>query len=120
MPPVDQALALSLRLTRAGVAPEISRPDPARVVKGDPVLTTWSVEERDGLHCGLWASTPGAWRMAYAEWEYFRILEGRAIVTDDAGPVHDLGPGDAFLLRPGFTGVWETVEPILKDYVIRT
>jgi uncharacterized cupin superfamily protein len=109
----------SLRLTREGVTPEVTRPDPATVVKGDPVHTTWNVEEVDGLFCGLWASTPGAWRMSYAEWEYLRILEGRAIITDDEGPVHHLGPGDALLLRPGFSGVWETVEPILKDYVIR-
>lgn len=109
----------SLRLTREGVMPEVSRPDPAKVVKGDPVLTTWNVEDADGLYCGLWASTPGAWRIAYTEWEYFRLLEGRVILTDDEGPVHHVGPGDSFLIRPGFSGVWETVESVLKDYVIR-
>ncbi len=109
----------SLRLSREGITPEIFRLDPARVLKGDPVLTTWNVEDRDGLYCGLWASTVGAWRVTYNEWEYFRILEGLAVVTDDAGPVHHLGPGDSLVIRPGFQGVWETVEPVLKDYVIR-
>ena len=42
------------------VEPETERPDPAKVVSGDPVFTTWNLEERDGLYCGIWQSTPGA------------------------------------------------------------
>ena len=73
------------RVTRDGTAPEISRPDPARLVKGDPVHSTWNLEEVDGLYCGLWQSTPGAWRVSYAEWEYVHILQGHSILTAEAG-----------------------------------
>ncbi|MCR9149327.1 MAG: cupin domain-containing protein [Rhodobacteraceae bacterium] len=102
-----------------GIDPETERPDPGKVVKGDPVHTTWNIEERDGLYCGIWQSTPGAWRVAYDEWEYIRILAGHSILTPDGGaPVH-LRAGDSYIIRPGFTGVWEVVETTRKDYVIR-
>jgi uncharacterized cupin superfamily protein len=108
---------LFLRLAAAG-APEVSRPDPARVVAGDPVHRTWNLETRGGLHAGIWESTPGIWRIAYEEWEYCRILAGVSVITDREGRAHRVGPGDSFVLRPGFTGTWEVVETTRKDYVI--
>lgn len=54
-------MTLIQRLTRDGTAPETSRPDPAKVISGDPVHTIWNVEDRDGLYSGLWQSTPGTW-----------------------------------------------------------
>lgn len=106
------------RLTRDQTAPTTSRPAPEKVLAGDPVFTSWDIEERDGLYAGLWQSTPGVWRVAYAEWEYCRILEGHSILTDEAGNRHPLRAGDSFLIRPGFHGTWEVVETTLKDYVI--
>lgn len=107
------------RLSREGCAPETSRPDPERLLSGDPVHTTWNVEEREGLFAGLWQSTPGAWRVEYTEWEYCRILSGRSVLSEDGGEPLLLGPGDAVVIWPGFRGVWEVVETTLKDYVIR-
>jgi uncharacterized cupin superfamily protein len=101
------------------VAPEVSRPDPAKVLAGDPVHITWNLEERDGLYAGIWQSTPGTWRIAYDEWEYCRILEGTSILTEDGGAPFTVTAGDSFVIRPGFTGTWEVVETTRKDYVIR-
>lgn len=112
-------MTLIQRLSRDGITPEITRPDPAKVVSGDPVHTTWSLEERDGLYAGLWQSTPGKWRISYSEWEYFRILSGYSILTGADGSVTQLHPGDSLILRPGFEGTWEVVQTTLKDYVIR-
>lgn len=109
---------LFLRLARHGPA-EISRPDPGRLISGDPVFTTWNLEERDGLYAGLWQSTPGKWRIRYDEWEYCRILQGRSVIAEDGGDLYRVGPGDSFVLRPGFAGSWEVIETTLKDYVIR-
>lgn len=106
------------RLSRDGIAPEISRPDPAKVLAGDPVHTTWNQETRDTLYAGLWHSTQGAWRIDYAEWEYVHILEGVSILTDAEGRETTLRAGDSFVIRPGFAGSWRVVEPTLKDYVI--
>lgn len=111
---------LILRCSRDGIAPEVTRPEPGRVLAGDPVHTTWNIEDRgDGLFCGLWQSTPGRWTVSYDEWEYVRILAGHSILTGADGTETHLRPGDSWIIRPGFTGVWEVVETTLKDYVIR-
>lgn len=99
--------------------PEISRPDPARLIAGDPEHRTWLTDEAPGLWCGVWQSTPGAWRVVYDEWEYFRLTEGFSILTPDGGVPIQLRPGEAHVIRPGFTGTWEVVETTTKDFVIR-
>ncbi|MCF1707799.1 cupin domain-containing protein [Tabrizicola sp. J26] len=109
-----------VRLDRNTIPSETARPDAAKVVKGDPVHSTWNLEDRDGLYCGLWQSTPGAWRVTYEEWEYVHILEGVSILHEDGHPPVTLRAGDSYVIRPGFKGVWEVVETTLKDYVIRT
>lgn len=101
------------------VAPETSRPDPEKLIAGDPVHTTWNLEERDGLYCGIWQSTPGKWRIAYEEWEYCRILSGVSVIAEEGGEVRTVRAGDSFVIRPGFTGTWEVIETTRKDYVIR-
>ncbi|HQT53251.1 MAG: cupin [Rhodobacterales bacterium 17-64-5] len=106
------------RLTREGITPEITRPSPERLISGDPVHTTWNLEERGTLFAGLWHSTEGAWRIGYTEWEYVHILEGHSILTDEAGEETHLRAGDSYVIRPGFSGTWTVVDPTLKDYVI--
>ncbi len=111
-------MTLIERVERGEVDPEVSRPDPALVLAGDPVHTTWNVEQRSGLFCGIWQSTPGKWKVRYGEWEYFYIHGGHSIVTDAAGEATHLMMGDSFMIRPGFEGTWEVVETTIKDYVI--
>lgn len=106
-----------LRVTADGDC-ETSRPAPEKVLAGDPVHRTWNIEDRDGLCCGIWESTPGTWRISYDEWEYCRILAGRSVVTEDGGTAHEIGAGDSFLIRPGFRGTWQVIETTRKDYVI--
>lgn len=113
-------MSLLQPLTQTAVAPEESRPSPEKVLAGDPVHTTWNVEERGALFAGLWQSTPGKWRVSYDEWEYVHILKGHSILTDAAGQATELRAGDSYLIRPGFAGTWEVVETTLKDYVILT
>lgn len=104
----------------SSVEPEAGSPASDRLLSGNPQFRTWNVEEADGgLYAGVWESTPGKWRIVYDEWEYFHILEGYSIVTEEGGaPVH-LRAGDRMVLRPGFKGTWEVVETTRKDYVIR-
>ncbi|HAQ46517.1 MAG: cupin domain-containing protein [Paracoccaceae bacterium] len=99
--------------------PEIDRPTHARLIAGDPVFSTWNLEDRDGLYCGLWQSTPGSWRVIYDEWEFCHILKGHSILTQDGQAPTTLKAGDSFILRPGFEGVWQVVETTLKEYVIK-
>ncbi|MCX7286041.1 MAG: cupin domain-containing protein [Rhodobacterales bacterium] len=113
-------MTLITRVSSEGTTPEITRPDPAKVLSGDPVHTTWNLEDRDGLFAGLWQSTPGKWRVSYSEWEYFRILSGFSILRGSDGSTTELRAGDSLIIRSGFSGDWEVVETTLKDYVIRT
>jgi uncharacterized cupin superfamily protein len=106
------------RVTPAGALPEEGRPAPERVIAGDPVHRTWPLEERGALYAGIWESTPGHWRISYDEWEYCRILSGRSVIRDDKGGEWAIGPGDSFILRPGFKGSWQVIETTRKDYVI--
>ncbi|WP_457582856.1 cupin domain-containing protein [Ensifer canadensis] len=104
----------------AAVEPEVGEPAADRLIAGTPRFRTWNVEEADGgLYAGVWESTPGKWRIVYDEWEYFHILSGYSVVTEDGGVVVHLRPGDSMILRPGFNGTWEVIETTRKDYVIR-
>lgn len=98
--------------------PEVTRPDAGKVIAGDPVHSSWNREDDRGLYAGIWESTPGAWRISYDEWEYCRILSGHSVIEGDDGSRLEVGPGEAFLIRPGFTGIWRVIETTRKDYVI--
>lgn len=111
-------MSLLTRVTRDGITPEITRPDAARLIEGDPVHTTWSVEERGSIYSGLWQSTRGKWRTSYTEWEYVYIHSGHSVLTDENGTVTHLRAGDSYIIKPGFNGTWEVLETTLKDYVI--
>ena len=110
--------ALLQRVTQTGINPQITRPDAHKVLEGDPVHTTWSVEDAGGLYCGQWHATPGTWRISYDEWEYMHILSGVSVVTAADGTATTLRAGDSYIIRPGFSGTWEVIETTLKDYVI--
>lgn len=113
---MSHALAFDI----SAVEPEEGAPAPDRLISGDPHFLTWNLEEAEGgVYAGVWQSTPGKWRILYDEWEYFHVLEGYSIVTEEGGePVH-LKAGDRMILRPGFKGTWEVVETTRKDYVVR-
>ncbi|WP_132959043.1 cupin domain-containing protein [Rhizobium sp. BK251] len=102
------------------IEPESGAPPSDRIIAGEPTFRTWNIEEAEGgLYAGIWEATPGKWRIAYEEWEYFSVLSGHSIVTEDGGEPMHLRAGDRMILRPGFKGTWEVVETTLKNYVIR-
>jgi uncharacterized protein len=103
-----------------GVTAEAGQPAADRLLSGTPRFTTWNIEEAEGgIYAGIWEATPGKWRIVYDEWEYFNILSGHSIVTEDGGEPRHLKSGDRMILRPGFSGTWEVLETTRKDYVIR-
>lgn len=106
------------RLIEASGYAETDAPAPDRLISGNPVFRTWNLEERDGLYCGTWESTPGKWRVEYDEWEYCHILSGKSVLTDEEGNMLEVSAGDSFILEPGFKGTWEVVETTVKEYVI--
>lgn len=97
---------------------ETTRPDATKVVNGDPIHTTWLIEDRAPLYAGIWRSTPGKWRVQYDEWEYFNVLSGLGVLTDSNGLETALLPGSRHIIRPGFAGTFEVTETLTKDFVI--
>lgn len=108
-----------LPVNQTGITPEISRPAAEKLIAGDPVFTTWNIEDTGDLFAGIWQSTPGTWRVSYDEWEYFTLTAGHSILTPDGGVPVILTTGTSYIIRPGFTGTWEVIETTVKDYVIR-
>jgi uncharacterized cupin superfamily protein len=104
----------------SGIAPEYDEPPADRLISGTPKFRSWNLEDRNGtLYAGVWEATPGKWRIAYEEWEYVHMLDGRSIITEDGGAPVTVKAGDSFVIRPGFTGTWEVVETTRKQYVIK-
>lgn len=114
------SLNLFMPVNTGQTQPEVSRPAAEKVLEGDPVHTTWNVEERDGgLYAGIWESTPGEWQIAYDEWEFCHILSGISVIADNEGNAHRVTAGASFVLRPGFKGTWQVIETTRKEYVIK-
>ncbi|MFO1090524.1 MAG: cupin domain-containing protein [Hyphomicrobiales bacterium] len=101
-------------------APEKGAASPESLVSGEYKTTTYNhwTGENDRLYCGIWECSPGKVKVDYAEWEYCYFIEGKAILTNEAGESWTLKKGDGFIIPPGFKGTWETVEPVKKHYVI--
>jgi uncharacterized cupin superfamily protein len=103
-------------------APGFDRPRSERLVRGNPLRTTWSWHATaDGvLDCGIWHCEPGAWRIAFAEDtdEFFCVIEGRIRITPQTGDAQTFGPGEACVIPAGFRGTFEVLEAVRKHYVI--
>jgi len=93
-----------------------------KVVDGAPATRTWVRYEEAGgrLAAGVWEARPGTWRIAYDEWEYVLVEFGRCVLAGDDGSRIEAGPGDAFVIEPGFRGTWEVLETMRKHWVIET
>lgn len=67
---------------------------------------------------GAWEGDPG-W-VRFDAWPYSEICfiqSGRVAVEALDGRRWEYGPGDAFLIPAGFSGVWHTIEPSRKVFV---
>ena len=111
---------LLIRFDKSGVEPETAAPDKDKVTSGRPTNKTWNIEDDgNGLYAGIWESAVGEWDVEYTEWEFFHILEGVSLLTEEGGEPVKLTAGDSFVIRPGFKGRWRVVEPTKKHYVVK-
>jgi hypothetical protein len=93
---------------------------PEKLIEGNPKQMVW-LEYQDAsgrFSAGVWSSEVGAWRIHYTEEEYCRILEGRSVITSEAGHAVTVGPGDEFTIPAGFVGTWRVLAPTRKRFVI--
>ncbi|MES1955034.1 cupin domain-containing protein [Salinisphaera hydrothermalis] len=100
--------------------PQPGRPLPERVIDGSPEFLTWAMDEtRNGqIKSGVWQATPGETYSIKGEtFEFCHLLEGVIELTETGGETTTYRAGDSFILKPGFTGVWKTLETVRKIYV---
>lgn len=108
-----------------GFAPRPGVPAPDRLVSGNPSFLTWEQDSSTaapgwtGIRSGVWEATPGETRsIKGATLEFCHILSGRIELESDTGEVWAFGPGDSFVMKPGFSGIWRTLETVRKVWVI--
>ncbi len=92
---------------------------PDRVRAGSGVSRVWNAfsDPTGRFHVGHWRAEVGSRAVSYTETELCLLLEGRVRLTSAEGSA-EFGPFEPFVIAPGFEGTWETLEPLLKLYVI--
>lgn len=68
---------------------------------------------------GFWTGAPGS--ATLDPWPYTEvcsILSGRVAIRDHAGQERVFGPGEGFIVPKGWAGVWNTLEPSSKFFVM--
>lgn len=106
--------------TKPEFHPKESLPVPERLISGDPAFKTWAQDaSRDGtLLTGVWEATPGETHsIKGTTFEFCHILSGSIEIEETGGDIHRFGAGDSFVMKPGFVGVWRTLETVRKIYV---
>ncbi|GAB5097781.1 cupin domain-containing protein [Caballeronia sp. HLA56] len=101
--------------------PECGAPSPSRVISGNPTAKTWILDQacEDSIHTGIWEATPGETRAIKGDtFEFCHILSGVVEVIEDGGLPVRYEAGQSFLLKPGFVGVWKTIETVRKIFVV--
>lgn len=102
-------------------APKEALPLPERLISGSPSFRTWAQDEsRDGkVLTGVREATPGETRsIKGTTHEFCHILSGLIEIEETGGATRTFGPGESFVMKPGFTGVWRTIETVRKIYVV--
>lgn len=101
--------------------PTESTARPERLISGLPAFKTWQQDaSREGaITTGVWEATPGVTRSSKGEtYEFCHILQGVIELTDETGEKMTFRAGDSFVMKPGYTGIWTTIETVRKIYVI--
>ena len=115
-------MSLLIKLDLApGSEPKHSKAAPDRLIAGDPSFKTWAQDESGNgkIHTGVWEATPGETRSIKGEtMEFCYILSGVVELTEEGQPPRIFRAGDSFVMKPGFVGIWKTIETVRKIYVV--
>lgn len=106
--------------TNPSFPPRESGPLPERLISGSPSFKTWAQDVARGemIHTGVWEATPGETRSIKGEtFEFCHIISGVVELTPERGGPVVYKAGDSFVMKPGFVGVWKTIETVRKIYV---
>ena len=70
------------------------------------------------IKSGVWEATPGETHSIKGKaFEFCHILSGLIEIEEKGGETRTYRAGDSFVMKPGFVGVWRTLETVRKIYV---
>lgn len=101
--------------------PKESKGNPERQITGNPTYLTWAFDKSrgDSVQTGIWEATPGSNHSIKGEtFEFCHLLEGVIELTEEGQEPRIFRKGDSFVMKPGYKGVWKTIETVRKIYVI--
>jgi uncharacterized cupin superfamily protein len=68
---------------------------------------------------GIWESDAFSKKKAHPnEMEFCYLIEGLVKLTDLDGNYSEFSAGEAFIVEPGFDGIWESKVPVRKYFVL--
>lgn len=106
--------------TNPGFTPKEAVPQPDRLIAGAPEFRTWAQDSSnaDKVQTGIWQATPGETHsIKGTTFEFCHILSGLVEIEETGGATQTFRAGDSFVMKPGFVGIWRTVETMRKIYV---
>ena len=109
--------------TYPSFAPREDKPTAERLISGNPEFKTWAQDMSHGylVRTGIWEATPGLTHSIKGEtFEYCHIISGVVEITPKDGKPVIYKAGDSFVMKPGFVGVWKTIETVRKIYIVVT
>jgi uncharacterized cupin superfamily protein len=97
----------------------VGTPSGWTIVRGAPQAAAWRCySSEDGKRmAGVWESTPGTYQVGYDKWEFCHVLSGSCVISSERGAPIRLSAGNAFVIEPGFKGLWEVIETMRKHFV---
>lgn len=90
----------------------------APLAQGEDTTHIWYTDPTNKVCAGFWASADFHGPVTYSEDEFCTLLAGVVRLTDATGQVETYRAGDSFVIPAGFHGVWQTVEPVRKFFMI--
>jgi uncharacterized cupin superfamily protein len=106
--------------TDPNFTPKQAVPDAERLISGSPAYKTWAQDASKGekVLTGIWEATPGEHHSIKGTvYEFCHILSGVVEIDEKDGATKTYRAGDSFVMKPGFVGVWRTIETVRKIYV---
>ncbi len=100
--------------------PKEALPVPERLISGEPAFKTWAQDTSKGekVQTGVWEATPGVTHsIKGTTYEFCHIISGLIEIEEKGGETKTYRAGDSFVMKPGFVGVWRTIETVRKIYV---
>jgi len=104
-----------------GFAPKEALPLPERLISGSPAFRTWAQDASRGgtVLTGVWEATPGETHsIKGTTFEFCHVLSGLIEIEETGGATQTFRAGDSFVMKPGFVGIWRTIETVRKIYVV--